>query len=80
MPVDYRPTTRVVRHVINRQTGNHLLCCWYECEKYGVSIYRWRPPGPNQPTFVFCSDRHRLYFQNSHRENLMLPAGHKRTL
>jgi len=67
--------------VINLQTGAHLPCCWDICEKDGVELHKTRVrSGVESVTYVFCSDRHRMYWVNSHRDNGNLPAGYRSTM
>lgn len=63
-----------------------LLCCWAECERQGVDLYKTRhhahatglkcdDPLSKHPIYVFCSERHRQYFLHSHVKNGQLPPG-----
>lgn len=59
---------RVHRKVISRDSGNWLLCCWDDCERFGYEIHHVTindaKPGypPKLVKFVFCSERHRQYW------------------
>jgi hypothetical protein len=69
-----------VRRYVRNQWGVPLPCCWDECELPGleevkaVSTERRGPP----LTYIFCSDRHKLYWLFSPRGNGMLPSGDRR--
>lgn len=48
-----------------------LMCCWDDCEKHGDN--RWRVEvrptrGAPATIYIFCSEGHRDYHLNSHRE------------
>jgi hypothetical protein len=63
---------------------DYIICSWDDCEKYGVMLHRivihyGVPPHRYDVTHVFCSERHRQYFVNSHRDYGKLPAGYKLT-
>lgn len=72
---------RVHKKVLSRDTGLWLLCCWQDCERQGYELYKCVKHEINQDVaFVFCSERHRQYFLNSHRDNGNLPLGEKTRL
>lgn len=63
-----------------------LQCCWDDCETPGTTLHRtmfhdhargWpcEHPEAKHLWYVFCSERHRQYFLNGHREYGKLPAG-----
>lgn len=65
--------------VRNPQTEEPLLCCWDDCGQYGHNEHREVVrEGPKTLTYIFCHDRHRAYWVNSHRSNGNLPAGYRR--
>jgi hypothetical protein len=77
-------TTRVVH---NMQTGRRLMCCMPTmpggdfCDRDGYELYKVRVRNGEQRTwFVFCSERHRQLFINSHRELGKLPSGSRGTI
>ena len=66
-----------------------LLCCWDDCQEYGVDLHktmfhdhaRGLPcphPDSRHIWYVFCSERHRQLFLNSHHAYGKLGAGHGR--
>lgn len=70
--------SRVLKRAISMSTGNALPCCWLDCVKVGYLNNALRAPeGDHIVIYVFCSERHRQYFRNSHREFGKLPAGFK---
>jgi hypothetical protein len=64
--------------MVSGATGRRLPCCWDDCERLGDT--RWqvvaRSPQRNL-IYLFCSERHRLLYANSHREHKQLPVGSK---
>jgi len=69
----------------------YLLCCWTECEKPGYDLHKARThdhaprlpcdhPLSKHTWWVFCSDRHKQYWVNSHRDMGNLPAGYRNTM
>ncbi len=78
------------RENAERLDYHHLLCCWDTCDRYGLEIYKirvnygilpgdgiTRPDLPYNTWYVFCSERHRQYWANSHRDLNNLPPGFK---
>jgi hypothetical protein len=67
----------IAKKVINMTTGAHIPCCWNDCFKDGVELHKFvDTSSPAETiTFVFCSERHRGYFINSHRNMGQLPPG-----
>ena len=73
-------------YMISGRTGKRLECMW-ECSKpgrteYTVIVTQGDPSEagknlltPNRVHFLFCSQRHKDYFVNSHRDMGNLPAG-----
>lgn len=93
---------RIAKYVINHDRGGtRVVCAWDECDKDGFDNNRVRQHEharsipcdsglAKHVTFVFCSDRHRLYWLNATGEMAresearnqgriygMLPAGMK---
>ena len=65
-----------------------LRCCWEDCEKQGVDsnkarfhdhpkVFSCNDPDAKHLWYVFCSERHRQLFLNSHRSNGNLPLGER---
>ncbi len=64
------------KSIINLSTGAHIPCCWDDCFKDGVQLHTCRVKEPTGTAhYVFCSERHRQYWINSHRRNGQLPPG-----
>lgn len=68
-----------------------LPCCWDDCENTGTTLHQTRfhdhargwpcdHPEAKHPIYVFCSERHRQYFLNSHIAHGKLGAGHRNTV
>lgn len=71
------------RQVRDTRDGARLLCCWLDCEKYGLELFKAREylgteaSGPVYTWYVFCSERHKMYWVNSVRDHFNLPPGYK---
>ena len=88
MPVRGTSHARLMRKVILREgdIGGKVFCAWDDCDNDGyimfhVAINAARPGFPRQlERYVFCSERHRQYFLNVHRDRGLhgyLPAGER---
>lgn len=66
-----------------------LPCCWDDCEKRATTLHQSRfhdhargyacdHPDAKHLMYVFCSERHRQLFLNSHHAYGRLGAGHGR--
>lgn len=80
-----------VQLVRNPGTGRVLPCCWDDCERPGDNRVQEQVADgvfteadlvsplmldtPKRFTYIFCSERHRAYWRNSHRDQGNLPAG-----
>lgn len=72
----------------NWETGTRYLCCWADCDRDGVELHKvilHEHRGPceyadptGHPVMVFCSERHKMYHVNSHRDLNNLPAGYRK--
>lgn len=81
----------IAKKVLSRGSGEWIRCAWFECERHGFELYktifhehaRTLPcdnPLSEHVNFVFCSERHRQYFVNSHRDMGNLPKGYVKSL
>lgn len=78
---------RSKRLVRNRLTGRVLPCCWADCEIPGDDAIR-HAELHDLPRFdgerlvwIFCSDRHRLFWLAAHRYGYgILPPGNRSPL
>jgi hypothetical protein len=72
----------------NRGETLWLLCCWEDCERQGVQAHktfshdharglRCDSAMSKHSWFVFCSERHRQLFLNSHISKGNLPTGER---
>lgn len=58
-----------------------LLCCWDECGQFGHEEMRAEvTEGRKVIKYVFCTERHRAYWQHSIISNGNLPAGMRNPL
>lgn len=69
----------------------HVMCAWDTCERDGLEVHKVRvkthsdqfagdPRNLRYMNYVFCSERHKLYFVNSLRDCNNLPAGARLTI
>lgn len=68
---------------VRTHTGEKILCCWDECDRFGQLEYGWQWPEDRHskgPIRLFCSDRHRELYINSPRHHKLLPVGSKSLL
>jgi hypothetical protein len=67
-------------------TGTKVFCAWDDCDRDGFELYKvvvnYAKPGfrPYVTRYVFCSERHRLFFLNASRDFGNLPAGTRHSL
>ncbi|MHB1595390.1 MAG: hypothetical protein ACYCO9_16405 [Streptosporangiaceae bacterium] len=70
---------RLVRKVIVRDgdhEGEKIVCAWLDCDKDGYMLYHVatneaKPGFPRRlARYVFCSERHKQYWLNSHRPGM----------
>lgn len=78
----------IARKVLSRSSDTWIPCCWFECEKPGFELYKsvlhdhakelhCGDPRSTHVNFIFCGERHRQLYLNSHREMGKLPPGYK---
>lgn len=73
---------RISRKVINLDRDSKVLCAWDECSNDGYELHKVRvnygtAVAPHILNYVFCSERHKQYFINSHRRYGNLPPGYR---
>lgn len=79
------------KRILNRDAERWILCSWDTCDNDGVTLHQARhhdhnpgypcnAPGTKHPIYVFCSERHKQYWLNSHRSLGNLPAGSRNVL
>jgi hypothetical protein len=93
---------RIAKYVVNLDQGGTRVCCaWDECSSPGYELHKVRQHEHARSiacdsslgkhiTFIFCSDRHKLYWlnctgeaarvseaRNRGRVSGMLPAGYR---
>jgi hypothetical protein len=62
----------------------HVACAWDDCERDGyetnkVKVNYGKVDTPQIVQYVFCTERHRQFWINSHRSYGKLPPGFKRS-
>lgn len=79
--------TRKVIILEGEQQGGKILCAWDTCDRDGtmlhhVAVNQAKPGFPrNLARYVFCTDRHKQYWQSSQRLGYgNLPAGSRSTI
>jgi hypothetical protein len=73
------------RHVVDTSDGATLACCWADCERAGLLLYRVRifegtSPRTGENIYswkVFCSERHKMLYVHGPRSLNRLPPGHR---
>lgn len=77
----------MVRKVWSYSSETWITCCWFECDRPGTELHKAvlhehitgvPCESGEHVTFIFCSDRHKRLFQNSHRDMGNLPPGYRK--
>lgn len=60
-------------------TDRIIPCCWAECDRPGLKAHQLVVPENPQKNliYLFCSDRHRALYVNSHRSYGNLLSGQR---
>lgn len=86
-----RGTTHARHHkkvVINEGAvrGEKIFCAWEDCDNDGYEMYKVRVNygtdeigRPYNTFYVFCTEDHKQYFVNSHRDHKNAAAGYRPT-
>jgi hypothetical protein len=62
--------------MISGTTGQRIPCCWVDCYRPGDTNHEAQVKEPLRTLhYLFCSERHLLYWVNSHVDMGNLPAG-----
>jgi hypothetical protein len=81
----------VAKKVLSFSSGNWITCAWFECTRTAYELYKSTfhehahelpcdSPMSQHVHFIFCSERHRMYYKNSHIEFGQLPAGYRKSI
>jgi hypothetical protein len=79
----------IAKKVLSSSSGTWITCCWFECDRPGYEMHKsvFHEHAKNIPcehgqhiNFVFCSDSHKRYYQNSHRDMGNLPPGYAKVV
>lgn len=59
-----------------------IMCAWDECDRDGYELHQVRvnygtAATPHVLKYVFCTERHKQFFINSHRRYGNLPPGYR---
>lgn len=67
---------------VRTHTGEKIVCGWDDCQKPGHDETRVMEPAEDggKLIYLFCSDRHKLLFVNSHQKRGFLPTGSRGVL
>jgi hypothetical protein len=61
--------------------GPPIMCAWSDCVHNGHQENRLETPDTTNPAanlvYIFCSQQHKYYYLNSHRDLGNLPSGYK---
>jgi hypothetical protein len=72
--------------VLSHYSGQWLLCCWQDCEKFGYELHKVRHhdhakhipcADGDHAIMVFCSERCKQLFVHSHLANGKLGPGYR---
>jgi hypothetical protein len=76
----------IEKRVINLDHAGdrHVMCAWDDCERDGFDLHQVRinygkALTPHVVKHVFCTERHKQFFINSHRQYGVLPPGYRRS-
>lgn len=81
----------VAKKVLSSSSGTWIRCSWFECDRAGFELYKailhehartlaCDHPLSEHVNFVFCSERHKQLYRNSHLDFGQLPAGYKKSI
>jgi hypothetical protein len=79
---------RIAKPVLSRDAERWLTCCWFDCDQLSYDLHKavvhdharglpCSDPDASHPQYTFCSDRHKMYWVNSHRSMGNLPPGER---
>jgi hypothetical protein len=81
-----REHARIHKPVINLDHGGsrHVMCAWDDCERQGYELHKCvvnngTARQPQLLNYVFCSERHKMFWINSQNKYGSLPPGYKRS-
>jgi hypothetical protein len=77
-----------LKRVRSFSSGTWITCAWFECDRQGFELHksvfhehdRRLPcdhPLSGHVNFLFCSERHKRFYANSHIALGRLPAGYR---
>lgn len=79
-------STKVMKGV--HQNGIWIICAWDDCDAQGYELHKivihehvgspCDDPYSEHINFLFCSERHKMYHVNSHKNYGKLPAGYNK--
>lgn len=74
------------KKVINLDHGGakHVMCGWDDCENDGYDLHQARvnygkAETPHVVKYVFCTERHKMFWVNSVKSYGNLPPGYRRS-
>lgn len=81
----------VAKKVHSSSSDTWIRCNWFGCEKYAYELYKsiFHEHAPELPcahplsehvNFIFCSERCKQYFRNSHLDMGNLPKGYAKVI
>jgi len=71
------PKERGSMTYVRTHTGEKIVCCWDDCQRPGHDEIKVQLQHENKEwwNYLFCTERHKQMFVNSHREYARLPVG-----
>lgn len=81
----------VAKKVLSFSSHQWITCAWFGCEKIAFDLHKavfheharelpCHHPLSGHVNFIFCSDRHKRYYQHSHISFGQLPAGYRKSI
>jgi hypothetical protein len=81
----------VARKVLSFSSGQWITCAWADCGRPAYELYKavfheharelpCDSPRSEHINFIFCTERHKQYFANSHVNFGQLPAGYAKSI
>lgn len=67
-----RHAKKIIINEAGGDRGERILCAWDDCDRDAVALHVVRvdhgsPGHPYRTTYAFCTERHRQFWLNGHR-------------
>lgn len=81
----------VAKKVLSFSTQTWITCAWFGCDRTAYDLYKsvfhehsrdlaCDHPYSAHVFFIFCTERHKRYYQESHKNFGQLPAGYRKSI